>query len=78
MFRAWAVADRLGVHAVAAECKWDISQLRTDEIVSMRAALELSPGALQCVARSLSAWRDAAIKQVQDECCERMLQCSTP
>ncbi len=64
MFDAWAIADRLHRHAVAAECEWAIVQLWTD--MCMRAALELSPGALQRVARSLCVWRDAALKQVQD------------
>jgi hypothetical protein len=69
MFSAWAVADRLGVHAVAAHFEWAITQLWTDESVCMRAALELSPGALQRVARSLSAWRVAALEQLQDIRC---------
>ncbi len=61
IFATWAFADRL--HAVAAECEWAITQLWTD--VCMRAALEVSPGALQRVARSLRVWRDAALEQVQ-------------
>jgi len=59
----WAIADRLHIHAVAAECEWAITQLWAD--VCMRAALELSPGALQRVARSLCVWRDTALEQVQ-------------
>ncbi len=65
LFYIWAVADRLGVHAVAAECEWAITQLWTVESVCMRAALELSSGALQRVARNLCVSRDAALQQVQ-------------
>jgi hypothetical protein len=36
-----------------------------DESVCRRAALELSPGALQRIARSLCVWRDAALEQVE-------------
>ena len=62
LFAAWAVADRVYRHALAAECEWAIMQLWTDESVYKRAALELSSDALHRIARGLSA----ALQQLQD------------
>ncbi len=60
LFECWAVADRLGLHAVAAKCEWVLAQLWERETIYKRAALELSPGALQRIARSLCGGRTAA------------------
>ena len=55
LFECWAVADRLNVHALAADCEWAMTVLWSAEGVHMRAVLELSRGALQRIARSLGA-----------------------
>ncbi len=53
LFECWAIADRLNVHALAADCEWAMILLWSAEGVHMRAVLELSQGALQRIARSL-------------------------
>ncbi len=60
LFECWAVADRLNFHAVAADCEWAVAQLWKSERVYMRDGLDLSPGALQRIARSLCVGPDAA------------------
>ncbi len=59
------MADRLNLHALAAECEWGLTQLWETKHVYMRAALNLSPGALQRIARSLCAGKAGAHKQFQ-------------
>ncbi len=49
------MADKLSLHDIAALCEWAMTQLWEKEAVYTRAALELSPGALQRIARSLCA-----------------------
>jgi hypothetical protein len=66
LFECWAVADRLSLHALAAQCEWGLTQLWETESVYMRAALDLTPGALQRIARSLCAGRRAAYEQLQN------------
>ena len=68
LFECWAVADRLSLHAIAAQCKWALAQLWERETAYKRAALELSPGALQRIARSLCVGRTAAFRA-----CKRVL-----
>ena len=53
IFECWAVADRLSLHALAADCEWALTRLWQIPSVYMRAGLDLSPGALQRIARSL-------------------------
>jgi len=65
LFECWAVADRLNLHALAAECEWGLTQLWETKHVYMRAALDLSPGALQRIARSLCAGKRHAYQQFQ-------------
>jgi hypothetical protein len=60
LFECWAIADRLSMHAAAAQCEWVLAQLWERETAYKRAALELSPGALQRIARSLCVGRTAA------------------
>lgn len=55
VFKCWAFADRMSLHAVAANCEWAFTQLWRNKSVHTRAVLELSPGAVHRVARSLSA-----------------------
>ncbi len=62
LFECWAVANRLSLHAIAAKCEWAVAQLWERETVYKRAALELSPGALQRIARSLCVGRIAAYR----------------
>jgi hypothetical protein len=59
LFECWAVADRLSLHAIAADCEWALAQLWEAKSVYTRAVRHLSPGALQRIARSLSAGTDA-------------------
>ena len=66
LFECWAVADRLDLHALAAQCEWGLTQLWEAKHVYARAALDLSPGALQRVARSLSAGKTGAYKQYRN------------
>ena len=65
LFECWAVADRLSLHAVAADSGWALSQLWEEERVYTRAALELSKGALQRVARSLWVAQHGATKKLR-------------
>jgi len=58
LFECWAAADRLRLHAVAAECQWALTMLWDREIVYMRAPMELSLRALQRITRSLCAGMD--------------------
>jgi len=60
LFECWAVADRLSLHAIAADCEWALAQLWMKKSVYTRAARELTPGALQRIARSLCARIEAA------------------
>ncbi len=60
VFECWAVADRLSLHAIAADCEWALARLWKTESVYTRAALDLSPSALQRIARSLCAGAEAA------------------
>ena len=55
LFECWAIADRLSVHALAADCEWAMTLLWSAESVHTRAVLELSQGALLRIARSLGA-----------------------
>ena len=55
LFECWGAADRLSLHAVAAECEWALTMLWDNETVYMRAAVDLSPRAQQRIARSLCA-----------------------
>ncbi len=64
LFECWTVADRLGLHNVAAYCEWAITWMWTRDSVCTRAALELSPGALRRIARGLRARMDAGRKQL--------------
>jgi len=52
LFKSWAVADRLSLHSFAAQCEWALAQLWGERSVYAR-ALELSPGAVHRIARSL-------------------------
>ncbi len=45
LFECWAVADKLSLQAVAADCEWALARLWNSELVNTRAALDLSPGA---------------------------------
>ncbi len=65
LFETWAVADRLSLHRLAAQCEWALAQLWKEEKVYARAVRELSPGALQRIARSLCAGMEAARQQLQ-------------
>ena len=62
IFECWAVADRLSLHVIAADCEWATAKLWNTESVYARAAQDLSPGALHRIARSLCAGTDAACK----------------
>jgi len=62
LFECWAVADRLNLHAIAADCEWALARLWKSESVYTRAALDLSPGALHRIARSLCTGTEAARK----------------
>ena len=65
LFECWAVADSLSLHDLAALCEWALTQLWDKEAVYTRAALELSPGALQRIARGLSAGLADARQQLR-------------
>jgi hypothetical protein len=65
LFECWAVADRLGLHKVAAHCEWAMASVWTEAGVHARAALELSPGAVRRITRSLRARMDAASQELQ-------------
>jgi len=64
LFECWAVADRLGLHKVAAHCEWAMTWMWINDSVCTRAALELSSGALRRIARGLRARMDAGRKQL--------------
>ena len=53
LFECWGATDRLSLHALAAECEWALAMLWDRETVYTRAVTELSPRALQRIARSL-------------------------
>jgi len=65
LLECWAVADKLSLHDIAALCEWALTQLWEKEAVYMRAAIELSPGALQRIARSLAAGLADARQQLR-------------
>jgi len=52
LFEGWAVADKLGLHAIAADCEWALAKLWQKKEVSMRAAEVLSQDAMHRVTRS--------------------------
>jgi len=60
LFECRAVADKLSLHVIAADCEWALARLWKTESVYTRAALDLTPSALQRIARSLCAGTDAA------------------
>jgi len=65
LFECWAVADRLSLHDIAADCEWALAQLWIKKSVYTRATHDLSPGALQRIARSLCARVEAARKVLE-------------
>ncbi len=65
LFECWAVADKLSLHVIAADCEWALARLWKTESVYTRAALDLSPSALQRIARSLCAGAEAARNESQ-------------
>ena len=65
IFKSWAVADKLSLHSIAADCEWALAKLWKTEKVYTRAVLDLSPGALQRIARSLCAGAEAARKEFE-------------
>ncbi len=67
LFECWVVADRLSLHAVAAECEWALTMTWEEEDVYTRAATELSPCALQRIARSLCQGMSYARSQERTE-----------
>ncbi len=64
VFKCWAVADRLGLHKVAAHCEWAMAHMWVVVSVRTRAALELSPGAVRRIARNMRARIDAGHKEL--------------
>ena len=66
IFECWAVADKLSLQAIAADCEWALAKLWPTERVYKRAVLDLSPCALQRIARSLCACTEATRKQLEN------------
>ncbi len=64
LFECWAVADRLGLHKVAAHCEWAMAHMWVEASVRTRAALELSPGAVRRIARNMRARMDSGNKEL--------------
>ena len=52
LLECWELADKLGLHAIAADCEWALAKLWQKKEVSMRAAEVLSQDAMHRITRS--------------------------